>query len=429
MAHDNRGVPRPPRRRGAAHRGHDGARRRRGPPGRPRAGDRRRRGAGRGRDVCAATARSAGAGWTSCAECPRRSGWRASSGSGTPTAAADPSPSPTRPAAAGSAGAASRRPPSGSPRSCAPSGPTCCCPTTPTAATGTATTCGSTRSARGRPRSPAPHGCSRRRCPATRSSGRSRVAGRVYRFPAGVRPDLVRAGLLRAADITHRVDVRRYAAPSARRCAPTPRRRPPTAGPTAPWRPSCASPDRSTISCSGGSGTSTRRGRPGRECARHLPRWACRKPPRSPPSAEADVHVGPDAAGRRWSGAGRLACSSGGCRTSRRRPGPTSGRFCKGFRPRPRSACSLLMLLGLWLYTFTITGSLPRAAAQQGAHRQPVRLLGLEPAARRRRRRCRRDLRICRSWGFSRRAISTSVIVTGVWNIMARLRCRSSPSA
>jgi uncharacterized membrane protein YbhN (UPF0104 family) len=28
---------------------------------------------------------------------------------------------------------------------------------------------------------------------------------------------------------------------------------------------------------------------------------------------------------------------------------------------------------------------------------------------------------ICRSWGFSRRATSTSVIVTGVWNVMARI--------
>ena len=28
---------------------------------------------------------------------------------------------------------------------------------------------------------------------------------------------------------------------------------------------------------------------------------------------------------------------------------------------------------------------------------------------------------LCRSWGFSRRAISTSVIVTGVWNILARV--------
>ncbi len=28
---------------------------------------------------------------------------------------------------------------------------------------------------------------------------------------------------------------------------------------------------------------------------------------------------------------------------------------------------------------------------------------------------------ICRSWGFSRRATSTSVIVTGVWNVLARI--------
>ncbi len=74
-------------------------------------------------------------------------------------------------------GPASRRPPSGSPPCCAPSGPTCCSPTTRTAATATATTCGCTRWRRGPPRSPAPPACSRPPCRATPSCGRSAPSG------------------------------------------------------------------------------------------------------------------------------------------------------------------------------------------------------------------------------------------------------------
>ena len=79
------------------------------------------------------------------------------------------------------------------------------------------------------------------------------------------------------------------------------------------------------------------------------------------------------------------------------------------------------MLVGLWSYTFCITGSLHGLTPQQGAHRQPLRVLGLQPPAGRRGRRARRHVRICRPWGFSRRATSTSAIVTGVWNVMARI--------
>lgn len=80
-----------------------------------------------------------------------------------------------------------------------------------------------------------------------------------------------------------------------------------------------------------------------------------------------------------------------------------------------------LMLLGLWSYTFTFTGSL-RGLSQGKA--LIVNLCGssvsnLLPgggaaglAA---------TFAICRSWGFSRRATSTSVIVTGVWNVLARI--------
>ena len=79
-----------------------------------------------------------------------------------------------------------------------------------------------------------------------------------------------------------------------------------------------------------------------------------------------------------------------------------------------------LMCLGLWCYTFTLAGSLPGLRHVQalivnlcgssagnflpggGAAGVAVTYAAL------------------RSWGFSRREISTSVIVTGVWNILAR---------
>ena len=81
----------------------------------------------------------------------------------------------------------------------------------------------------------------------------------------------------------------------------------------------------------------------------------------------------------------------------------------------------LLMLAGLWAYTFTFTGSLRGLSHSKALI---VNLCGssvsnLLPgggavglAA---------TYAICRSWGFSRRATSTSVIVTGVWNVLARI--------
>ena len=81
----------------------------------------------------------------------------------------------------------------------------------------------------------------------------------------------------------------------------------------------------------------------------------------------------------------------------------------------------LIMLAGLWCYTFTYTGSLRGLTHSKALI---VNLCGssvsnLLPgggavglAA---------TYAICRSWGFSRRATSTSVIVTGVWNVLARI--------
>jgi len=80
-----------------------------------------------------------------------------------------------------------------------------------------------------------------------------------------------------------------------------------------------------------------------------------------------------------------------------------------------------LMCLGLWSYTFTLTGSLPGLR-----HRQAliVNLCGSSAgnflpgggAAG-----VAVTYAAFRSWGFSRPAISTSVIVTGVWNLLTRM--------
>jgi uncharacterized membrane protein YbhN (UPF0104 family) len=80
-----------------------------------------------------------------------------------------------------------------------------------------------------------------------------------------------------------------------------------------------------------------------------------------------------------------------------------------------------LMCLGLWSYTFTLTGSLPGLRHVQALI---VNLCGSSAgnflpgggAAG-----VAVTYAAFRSWGFSRRAISTSIIVTGVWNILARM--------
>ena len=81
----------------------------------------------------------------------------------------------------------------------------------------------------------------------------------------------------------------------------------------------------------------------------------------------------------------------------------------------------LLMVLGLWLYTFTFTGSLPllphvKAFIVNVSGSAVGNLLPAGGAAG-----AAATYKQLRSWGFSRRSISTSLIVTGVWNIMGRL--------
>lgn len=80
-----------------------------------------------------------------------------------------------------------------------------------------------------------------------------------------------------------------------------------------------------------------------------------------------------------------------------------------------------LLCPGLWSYTFTLTGSLPGLRHVQAlivnlcgssvSNFLPVG--GAAGAA--------VTYAAFRSWGFSRRAISTSIVVTGVWNILARM--------
>jgi len=80
-----------------------------------------------------------------------------------------------------------------------------------------------------------------------------------------------------------------------------------------------------------------------------------------------------------------------------------------------------LMCLGLWSYTLTLTGSLPGLRHLQALI---VNLCGSSAgnflpgggAAG-----VAVTYAAFRSWGFSRRAISTSIIVTGVWNFLARM--------
>jgi uncharacterized protein (TIRG00374 family) len=80
-----------------------------------------------------------------------------------------------------------------------------------------------------------------------------------------------------------------------------------------------------------------------------------------------------------------------------------------------------LMVGGLWLYTFTLTGSLPglthpKALILNVCGSSVGNLLPGGGAAG-----VAATYGICRSWGFSRRDISTSVIVTGVWNLLGRV--------
>lgn len=89
----------------------------------------------------------------------------------------------------------------------------------------------------------------------------------------------------------------------------------------------------------------------------------------------------------------------------------------------PLTAIALfgLMVAGLWMYTFTLTGSLPglshsRALILNVCGSSVGNLLPAGGAAG-----VAATYALCRSWGFQRRDISTSIVVTGVWNVLGRL--------
>ncbi len=80
-----------------------------------------------------------------------------------------------------------------------------------------------------------------------------------------------------------------------------------------------------------------------------------------------------------------------------------------------------LMMSGLWLYTFMLTGSLPglshpKALILNVSSSAVGNLLPGGGAAG-----VAATYGMCRSWGFARRDISTSVIVSGVWNVLGRV--------
>src|SRR5688572_1141926 len=93
-----------------------------------------------------------------------------------------------------------------------------------------------------------------------------------------------------------------------------------------------------------------------------------------------------------------------------------------GSIPLPTAAGLLfLVVAGLYCYTFTLTGSLHglrhwQALIVNVAGSSVGNLLPGGGAAG-----LAATYTICRSWGFSRRDISTSAIVTGVWNVLARV--------
>lgn len=86
-------------------------------------------------------------------------------------------------------------------------------------------------------------------------------------------------------------------------------------------------------------------------------------------------------------------------------------------------ACLMLLLkvVGLYSYTFTLTASLPglshlRAMMVNAAGSMVSNIMPMGGAVA-----VAITYVMCRSWGFLRRNISTSLVVTGVWNVMARL--------
>jgi len=90
----------------------------------------------------------------------------------------------------------------------------------------------------------------------------------------------------------------------------------------------------------------------------------------------------------------------------------------------PLSTAAILLggvVVGLYCYTFTLTGSMHglrhwQALIVNVAGSSVGNLLPGGGAAG-----LAATYTICRSWGFSRRDISTSAIVTGVWNVLSRM--------
>jgi uncharacterized membrane protein YbhN (UPF0104 family) len=89
----------------------------------------------------------------------------------------------------------------------------------------------------------------------------------------------------------------------------------------------------------------------------------------------------------------------------------------------PATAAGLMgmVLVGLYCYTFTLTAAMPglrhyQALIANVAGSAVGNLLPGGGAAG-----LAATYSICRSWGFSRRDISTMAIVTGVWNVLARV--------
>lgn len=81
----------------------------------------------------------------------------------------------------------------------------------------------------------------------------------------------------------------------------------------------------------------------------------------------------------------------------------------------------LLMLLGLYCYTFTLTGALPglshrRALILNLCGSSVSNLLPAGGAVG-----LAATYAMCRSWGFNNRNTSTMAIVTGIWNVLTRI--------
>ena len=131
----------------------------------------------------------------------------------------------------------------------------------------------------------------------------------------------------------------------------------------------------------------------------------------------------PGRAGRARAWRWPSSCSSGGCRTSPRPPGPTSSRCCGSIpatdRRRPAAAHVVVGPVLLHLHAHRVAARPARTGRRSSSTCAGSSVGNLLPgggaaglAA---------TYTICRSWGFSRRDISTSAIVTGVWNVLARV--------